>query len=191
MRWVEVPFNIDGDKMFTQQTVWPPRCACCGTETAGDIYNMQAYLQTDYTNTGAYRSESGFRTSFPVPYCPLCLRHAGPVTSLRAYPWIVGFVLWFLVGWLLFINGLGEDALGVTLFLIAAVVIGYASLKVSQLLIDRVSESRVKDTCVNNDYAVSVSPVAGSWQIRFDRDDCANDFAWENGLRLFAPGVEE
>ena len=190
MRWVDVPYNIDGDKMFTQRTTWPSRCACCGEVNAGGIYNLQAHLQTDYTNTGVHRSESGFRTAFPVPYCAFCEKHAGPVPHLRAYPWVGGFAIWVLVGWLLFINGLGENALGVTLFLVSAAVIGFGSYRVSQLLVDRLSGSRTKDTCSNNDYAVAISPAAGSWRLRFDSDDYANDFAWQNGLHLFAPEGE-
>lgn len=187
MRWVEVPFTIDGDKMLTQQTTWPQRCACCGEDHEGGVYNLRAYLQTDYTNTGVYRSESGFHTSFPVPYCAFCTKHAGPVANLGAYPWLVGFLLWVLIGWILFINGLGENFLGAVLFLVAGVAIGLGSYAVSHRLIDLMSRSRTKDACVGNDYAVNVSPVAGHWQILFERDDYANDFAWQNGLRLLAP----
>jgi len=191
MRWVDVPFTIDGDKLFTQQTTWPQRCACCGGNNEGGIYNLQAYLQMDYTNTGTYRTESGFRTFFPVPYCAACSKHAGPVLNLRVYTWLAGFALWVLVGWLLFINNLGENALGMILFLGAAVVIGLGSYRASQRLVDRVSRSRTQGACVSNDYAVHVRPVQGNWQIRFDSDDYANDFAWQNQLRLFSPADED
>jgi hypothetical protein len=187
MRWVDVPFTISGDRLYTQKTEWPQRCACCGGSSDGSTSMLHGRLQTEYVDTGAYRSESGFSVGFPVPYCQACQQHAGPVSSLRTSSWVAGFFLWVLVGWILFVNGLGESVIGVIVFVLAAALIGVASHLVSIRLIATASTARMKPECSGSDYAVSVSPHAGSWRFEFHSDAYAGEFARLNSLPLLAP----
>lgn len=187
MRWVHIPFTIDGDKLFTPTTQWPQRCACCGESHDGEEHVLTCRLQTSYVDTGVYKSETGYSVGFSVPYCTECKKHANPVMILRVWAYVLGFALWALVGYLLFINGMGEGVVGIGLFLGTGVLLGAGSHVVSKRGVERVSTSKMKATCANNDWALSGSPVESAWRIRFHDDRYANDFAWMNGLDLFAP----
>lgn len=180
MRWVDVPFEIHENTMHTMGTEWPQRCACCAGSPDGGSYQLFGHLQ---------KGESKVMVPFHVPYCTDCTRHAGPVWVVQVVSMIGAFLLWALVGWLMFLNGLGESATGVVLFLLAAVVLVYVAYQIAKRIIATMSTARMKPGCVNNDYAVSVKPDDGKWRLRFESDAYGADFANLNGLPLLLPAA--
>ena len=190
MRWVEIPYEEIDSKLVIQNVVWPQRCPCCGQDHGSDYYDFGTRVVKS-TTLYAYnsKSETYFPVPFKAPYCMECKQHASPVNK-TIYSYIFGFFLWIAVGWLLFINGLANETLGMLLFLFSAVLIGGGCYLISKSIINRFSKSRMKPTCSNHSYAISACHIHNKIRIRFYRDDYAADFASMNNLVLLMP-VEE
>lgn len=179
---VNLPIKIIDNKLFFQQVEWPQRCACCGQDHKNQVHAISYHLQTSYTDTGIYKSESGFNVGFAVPYCSACQAHAAPALNIQIYIYLLGFALWVLVGWVLFINDLADAPLGIVVFLVSAALIGGGCYLLSKPLVNRFSTSRMKDTCVNNGFAISVHAAMTNIRFLFYSEEYALDFAKLNGL---------
>lgn len=186
MRAIDIPFEIVDQKMYMQQVTWPQRCACCGKDHEGASYNLVGRLRISPADTSVARPETGFAVSFAVPYCSVCNKHARPVMNSYVVIGLLGFALWVLVGWLMFAGGLGET-IGALLFLVAGALIGGGCYLISKPVINKLSKSRMTDTCSSSGFAVTVSPVAGNWRVWFDNDEYARDFGSQNALQVLVP----
>jgi hypothetical protein len=184
MRWVDVPFEIDGDTMHTQRTEWPQNCACCGGAADGRTEGIDGTLEMSRGPGGV---ESSFNVSFPVPFCGECGGHAGVVLPIQFSAGVAAFLIWVLIGWILFLADMAYDVMGMVLFLGSAVLLAALAYWVSRRLIDVLSEAKMKESCVKAGFAVDVEPHDGNWRIEFHRDDYAEAFAAHNGLVMLSP----
>jgi hypothetical protein len=141
MRWVDVPFEIDGDTMHTQRTEWPQNCACCGGAADGRTEGIDGTLEISRGPGGV---ESSFNVSFPVPFCGECGGHAGVVLPIQFSAGVAAFLIWVLIGWILFLADMAYDVMGMVLFLGSAVLLAALAYWVSRRLIDVLSEAKMR-----------------------------------------------
>lgn len=190
MRWVDIPYEETDNKLVIQNVEWPLQCPCCGQDHGSEFYNFGTRVVKSITfHSNTSKSETYYPVTFNAPYCKVCKKHASPI-SKTIYIYIIGFFLWVAVGWLIFINGLAYETLGVVIFLFSAALIGIGCYLISKLIIKIFSKSRMKPTCSNNDYAISACHSHPNIRIRFFRDDYAGVFAATNNLPILMP-VEE
>lgn len=190
MRWVDIPYEEIDNKFMIRNVEWPQRCPCCGQDHESEFYNFGTRVvksTTLYSNTR--KSETFYPVGFTAPYCTDCKRHSSPVNK-TFYFYIIGFFLWAAVGWLLFINGLAYETIGMLVFLFSAALIGGGCYLISRSVINKFSKSRMKPTCSNHHYAVSAFHRNPNIRIQFYSDEYAGDFGRINNLPVFMP-VEE
>ena len=187
MRWVHVPYQVVDNKLVMQKTEWPQRCVCCGEDHAGKTYGVGTKIGISSTITyGRVSSETFYPVGFATPYCATCQGHATPTTNVL-YVYVIGFFLWVAVGWLLFVNDLAYETIGVVAFLVAAGLIGVGCYLVARFLTNRLSKGRVKATCATHGYAVTVHAAKSRVGILFSSDEYASDFAATNQLEMSVP----
>lgn len=190
MRWVDIPYEIIENKLARRKVEWPQRCPCCGQDHQNNSYSFGTRVSKSTTfHSTTSKSETYFPVGFSSPYCVACKKHADPSTNIM-YIYIVGFFLWVAVGWLIFINGLAYEPLGIVMFLLSAGLIGGGCYFLSKALINVLSKSRMKPSCTNHAYAMHASPYNQNIRIMFYNDEYANDFARLNNLEIYKP-VEE
>ena len=186
MRWVDIPYQETNDKLLLQNVEWPPRCPCCGMEHGNDtyIFGTRAVKSTTY-HSNTSKSETYYPVSFTAPYCAACKQHAGVFTK-TIYLYVIGFFLWLGLGWILFINELG-DTYTILIALLAAGLIGSGCYFASKSIINKYSRSRMSPTCANHNYALNAFHRKPNIRIQFNNDTYAADFARVNNLQMFMP----
>jgi hypothetical protein len=172
MKQVAVPYEAQSGKLTMQHVTWPRRCACCGVDNVFTHHQLdyQAELREVDINKVAF-----YPLSWNVPYCSICLKHASTIPILKMAVYIAGGLLWVGVGYLLFLLGLAEEAIGVILFLLSLVVIGFGSHRLAKLLTKTFVETT--PTCSQEDLAINVSSLEQKIVFAFYNDDYGAEFA--------------
>jgi hypothetical protein len=188
MRWVDIPYEESDNKLVRQNVIWPQQCPCCGQDQVSEYYAFGTRVVT--SNSIKSGADKYYPVEFIAPYCTVCKQHAS-TNEKTYYIYIVGFFLWAAFGYLLFINGLGNETLGILIFLFSALLIGGGCYLLSKSIINIFSKSRMKPTCSNHNYAISASAYGlPKIRIQFNRDEYATEFARMNNLVELMP-VEE
>ncbi|MDX9864224.1 MAG: hypothetical protein RBT34_05395 [Anaerolineaceae bacterium] len=141
--------NPHKEVLALQGISWPQQCACCQESIAGETHTLEHKVSM------ADNKEAVIR--WQVPYCASCQEHARNAVRLSTPALVLGFVLFIVLGYILFINGYVEEnplGYGIAFGLVIAVTL--ISYGVYRLTRKQTAENKMKETCSHHAWTVTV-----------------------------------
>lgn len=181
MQTITIAYQIQGDKLIMPSLRWPDRCVCCGSphpDSTLPLHHTARYASTTATI-------SGYPLVWSVPYCGRCVRHSKFI-SPEAPVFITAFLVWFGLGYLLFLMDLAYNSIAIAFYVIAGVILAYGAYVLNRLL-KTIQEKRnrrmMTPGCTHFRLATHVESSATNIKFDFYNDAIANEFATLNGYR--------
>lgn len=178
---IPIAYQIPGDKLIMPSLKWPNRCVCC--DSPHPYSSLPLHYTARYASTTA--TISGYPLVWLVPYCAGCVSHSKFI-SPEAPVFITAFLVWFGLGYLLFLMGLAYNSIAIAFYVIAGIILAYGAYVLNRLLMtfqEKRNRRMMTPGCTHFRFAIHVGTSATDIKFDFYNDAIANDFATLNGYR--------
>jgi hypothetical protein len=169
MKKVNIPYQMQANKMIVPPVAWPKICPCCGSQQADATYSYSYRARQISTTTGAGSTSTYYDLKFEYPICKQCNSHAQTIANLPAFFFLGGLLLIIALG-----VALSDDLLPMLAYMAGTVVL---ALILYQLILRLVVLPKKKPTCANTGYPIYASDDESNIVFHFYRDDYAALFA--------------
>ena len=143
------PENPARELLTLAGVAWPQKCACCLEEGDVGTHALEHKVEVPGEKEALIR--------WQVPYCADCREHARNAARLPVPALVFGFVLYVVVGYILFMNDFVQENVagyGIAFFLLLVVTL--VSYGLYRLVRKQVADNKMKETCSHHAWTVTV-----------------------------------